>query len=626
MDWLTSWFFDLLYVLQKSICYLVDFICNLFYKLVGIETVNINGTQGDLLMYFIQSPAVKNAFFGVMLIGVILLTVFAIVAIIRSETVDGQNKKTKGQILVKAGQSFIIFIVIPVIVLAGIVFTNAIMIGIDASMTVTAANGSGTSFGGQILVTSGYDAYIGPTDQRAEIEQQFINGTLDFNTMSVVKKYYDLSGVNYFVGILSGFILLLLFAIAVIVFIQRLFDIVLLYIVSPVSISTIPLDDGQRFKIWREMFVSKILGAYGIIFAMNLFFIITPLLSSIRFFDNDFQNGIVSLLILIGGAFAVTKANIVISKLTGNNAGTQEVQQMMSNIHLGYRFARGGVGAMSAMTGRLIGGSEFRHNQKKGMSFTGNVTNAARSSRNRHEVKEENKTRSNLQKAGAVTRLATMPVGVLKDALQGGVITAGKNFLPRMKNIASGSSFISRADVNPKADKLKPINEKPADNKSKGTNPANKGEKNNKQKNQTAASVDRAKRSAADRMKVPTGKSGAGTGVLTENSGNNSDSKSMEFTKVYPMGSSNSDDKAASNKENAKFSYGALGNGIDMSFDNSDGSKKSDTTKASLKRTTTKSGNNNTSKKTILKPGAKPKDGNKKPDSSTARKGGGKPK
>jgi hypothetical protein len=275
----------------------------------------------------------------------------------------------------------------------------------------------------------------------------FVNGQLDFNELSTVKMYYDLGELNFFVGIISGLILLILFAIAAIVFIQRLFDIVLLYIISPVSVSTIPLDDGQRFKIWREMLVSKILGAYGIIFAMNLFFIITPLLTGIKFFDSNFQNGIMRLLILIGGAFAVTKANLVISQLTGNNAGTQEAQQMLSNIHMGYRAVRGAVGATSAVAGRMIGGSDFMKNKKKGMGLVENTATVAKSGRNQRDVSDQTGERTKKQKAGAVTRLATMPPAMLKDLCQGGLLTMGRNFVPRLKNAFAGRSLFSRADV-----------------------------------------------------------------------------------------------------------------------------------------------------------------------------------
>ena len=126
MDWLTNWIFELLYSLQKSICYIIDFIREIFYTLAGIKTVNIGGEKTDLLSHFILSDTVKKTFFSIFLIAVILLVVFVLVAIIRSEYAHGENKKTKAQILGKAMQSFAIFLIVPFVLIAGITLTNVV--------------------------------------------------------------------------------------------------------------------------------------------------------------------------------------------------------------------------------------------------------------------------------------------------------------------------------------------------------------------------------------------------------------------------------------------------------------------------------------------------------------------
>lgn len=463
MDWFLGWFYELLYILQKSICYIIDFIREIFLKLVGIDTVKIDGEQHDLLTYFMTTEGVRNAFLGVFLIGVILLFLFVGIAIIKSEAADPQHKKTKGQIVTKSLQSFIIFLLIPFILLAGITLTNVVMCGINASMSGAAVSGStNVSLGGQILVTSGYDAYIGPAGERAAIEQMFITGRLNYNSLSVVEQYYDLSDMNFFVGLASSLVILIMFVLSTISFIQRIFDIILLYIVSPVSVSTIPLDDGQRFKLWREMIISKVLGCYGIVLAMNLFFLIIPKVAGIDFFDSNFKNGIVQLLFVIGGAFAVTKANMVIAQLTGNNAGGQEAQQMLANIQTGAYMARAVTGTAGAAAGMLIGGTDFLSNRKRGAGFFDNVSSAIHSQRNRHNVQQATATSDTAAKptkaqmvgnaAKGALRLATMPIGVMKDLLQGGVITAGKNFIPRARNVIAGTTFVNRADYVQKAE------------------------------------------------------------------------------------------------------------------------------------------------------------------------------
>ena len=84
MDWLTNWIFDLLYGIQKTVCYIIDFIKEIFYMLAGIEPVQVNGGESDLLSHFLLSDAVKKAFWIVLLIAVILLIVFVIIATIKA--------------------------------------------------------------------------------------------------------------------------------------------------------------------------------------------------------------------------------------------------------------------------------------------------------------------------------------------------------------------------------------------------------------------------------------------------------------------------------------------------------------------------------------------------------------
>lgn len=448
MDWLTNWIFELLYSLQKTICYVIDFVREIFYKLAGIETVNIDGKQTDLLSHFILSDTVKNIFFAIFLIAIVLLVVFVLIAIIRSEYAYGENKKSKGQILGKAFQSFAIFLMVPFILIAGIALTNTVMSAINLSMNpYFATTGGATSIGGQILVTSGQYAYIGEAAARSEIERMFLTGELNYFDMSVVTQYYNLRNLDFLIGIFGSIVIMVMFVMSAVTFIQRIFDIVLLYIVSPVSVSTIPVDDGNRFKIWRDMTISKVLGAYGIILSMNLFFIIIPQVSSITFFADAFKNGIVKILFLIGGAFAVTKANLVIAQLTGSSAGNNETQQMLSNMRYGGHLAKTTLGAGATIGGAVLGGKRFVDTKKSTRSFAKGFSNSFNSPISKPYINKSDSPSKIAKYGGMPTRIATMPIGMIKDLTQGGVVGMGKNFVPRIKNIAQGDSFVNHAQA-----------------------------------------------------------------------------------------------------------------------------------------------------------------------------------
>jgi len=453
LDELKDWFFELIYKLQSGICYLIDFIKEVFFKLCGLDTVKVNGQDTDLVASLVQSNTIHRVFLTVFLIGVILLVIFLIIALIRANY-QGNEKKSRGAIMAKAGQSFLICLLVPFLLLAGMTLVSTIMGSLNNAMQLHITD-SPSKLGGQMLITSGYNAFKGSAESRAAIETMFLTGELDYNNLGHVRMFYNIHDINYVIGIFGGLVMLIMFAISSITFIQRIFDIILLYIVSPVSISTIPLDDGNRFRVWKDMLIAKLLGAYGIILVMNLFFLIMPQISSMQFFESSFQNSLVDFLFIIGGAFAVTKANLVISQLCGAQAGGREFAQMIYNFRSGLAFMRATGGIIGGTVGRVVGGADYLKNRKKGNTKGESLNMALHSTRNQQTMQQGQKSKAQKAKqyGGAVTRLATMPVGVLKDFMQGGIIQAGKNLGPRLRNVATGTTLTSRAEVKPKIPK-----------------------------------------------------------------------------------------------------------------------------------------------------------------------------
>ncbi|NLZ45240.1 MAG: hypothetical protein GX896_00950 [Clostridiales bacterium] len=430
--------------MQKSIAFIIDFIKDVFYILAGIEPINVNGKETDILSNFLLSDMVKKSFFYILLIAVVLLVVFVIIAIIRSEYANGENKKSKTIILGKAFQSFIIFLTIPFLLVAGITLSNTVVKSVNQSMNpYILETGQEATIGGQLLVTSGYYAYAGEESERAEIEIKFITGELDYNNKTVVSQYYKLRDLDFFVGILGGLVILVMFVMSSITFIQRIFDIILLYIISPISVSTIPVDDGNRFRIWKEMLIAKVLGAYGVILSMNLFFIVIPQVQQIVFFSNAFKDGIIKILFLIGGAFAVTKSNLVIAQLTGNQAGGNETQQMFANMRTAKTITRT-VGATAlGLGGAVLGGKNFMDTNKN-KNFSSRMVDTFGKPVSRPSNINQNAGKGS-RYGKMPSRFATMPIGMMKDLAKGGIVGVGKNFVPRMNNAIKGTSMFSHA-------------------------------------------------------------------------------------------------------------------------------------------------------------------------------------
>ena len=472
---LKDMFFTFLYTCFKCICQLIDFIKEIFYMLCGIETVSINGEQTDLLSTLIRSDSIKKAFLSIYLIGVVLLFIFTAIAIFKA---NYQEKQNWASVLKKSGHSFLISLLIPFTVLAGIILTNTVMASINTAMNPY-GNTSHSMIGGQFLATIGNDCYIG-TESKDVIIAKFVSGELDYTNTDLVKSYFNIENMNFLIGILGGFVMLVMFVLSSITFVQRIFDIILLYLISPASISTIPLDEGNRFKVWKDMMIGKILSAYGIILVMNLFFLIIPQVYQIRFFESDLQNGIVYILFLLGGCFAVSKANDIIARLCGGDAGRNEMASMIYNVRSGMALAHSVNHKVGKAAGKFIGGSAYTKARNKGGTRKQALKSASSAHVNEHKARPSKKPQNRAQKIlGGVTRFATMPVGMLHDISQGGVIAMGKNFSGRLNNALHGNSIVNHND----------IKNKPKANSKNARTEANGGKNNSSKHTKKANSV-----------------------------------------------------------------------------------------------------------------------------------------
>lgn len=496
IEGLKDMFFTFLYTCFRCICELIDFIKEIFYMLCGIESVEINGAKGDMLTSLLRSDSVKKAFLTISIIGVILLVLFTGIAILKS---NYQEKQSWAGALRKSGQSLLITLLIPFTVLAGILLTNTVMSSINVAMNPY-GNTAYPLIGGQFLSTIGNGCYIGSED-KSVVLSKFVSGELDYKDVSLVKSYFNIQDMNYLIGILGGFVMLVMFVLSSISFIQRIFDIILLYLISPISIATIPLDEGNRFKVWKDMMIGKMLSAYGIILVTNLFFLIIPQVYEMRFFSSDFKNGIVYILFLLGGSFAVSKANDVIARLCGADAGRNEMASMIYNIRSGMALSHAVSHKVGGMMGKFVGGSSYMKTRNRGGTRKQALQSAANARVNEHAHKAPKKPQGKVRKAiGGVTRFATMPAGMLHDISQGGVIAMGKNFSSRLDNALHGTTLLNRNEVRPKANK--------AESKLRGKSEANGDRKQNQPRKHTKRTNDVMRRDDNDRKTIGRGKGG----------------------------------------------------------------------------------------------------------------------
>lgn len=199
------------------------------------------------------------------------------------------------------------------------------------------------------------------------LRRSYLNETKDCTDVDTVEGDFDLTEINYILLLSGSYIFLRLLLTCIIQFIERLFNLVLLYITGPLFASSMSLDEGGKFQGWLQGFVLQLLGAFGTVFVMRIYLIIMPLLSSsaIVFFPNTEGfwgttiNYMAQLVLIIGGAFAVSKANgIIFGALSGNSAMAAGAQLAESSAMAGGLTKMGAMKAAKLGMGAAVGAAK----------------------------------------------------------------------------------------------------------------------------------------------------------------------------------------------------------------------------------------------------------------------------
>lgn len=329
-----DWFYEFLFMISKTAFRLIDGLIMCANKLCGIDPINFNGKETDLLSYLMFSDEIGFAFRISAVLATMLLVVFTVFMIIRSVVKD-KAEGTPAQIAVKAFKTLVTFFLVPISIFAFMTIGNAFVRALyGATIQASATPGS---FLFSVFATEG--------GMSQEIAEQFRNGTLDYYNTDLVSSHMDLSEFPFIFSWLAGGIVLFGIGSAMLIFVDRAISLVILYIASPISISTSVLDDGARFKLWRDQFLSKFIMGYGMIIAINIYALVCGLVmdSSFMFFkDNDFLNLIMKLLVIGGGGLTMQKSMALIGNLVSQGAGSNELRD---NAFTAGRLARMASGA-----------------------------------------------------------------------------------------------------------------------------------------------------------------------------------------------------------------------------------------------------------------------------------------
>ncbi len=107
----------------------------------------------------------------------------------------------------------------------------------------------------------------------------------------------------------------------------RIFNLLALYVAAPLAISSMPLDDGGKFKQWSTAFVIQLLGIVGMVLSLRLFFMVLPIIWSpqLTVSSNILIDLVVKVIVCYMALESVNKVNGIFTGILADNAGYQAI-------------------------------------------------------------------------------------------------------------------------------------------------------------------------------------------------------------------------------------------------------------------------------------------------------------
>jgi len=194
----------------------------------------------------------------------------------------------------------------------------------------------------------------------------------DYRNTDLVFVYYDFTKFNWLFAFVSCFFITTTLAYASMGVVQRLFEITLLFAVSPPFIALMPLDGGSAFKSWTQKFIQTTVVMYGTVVALNFFFIVAPLLQQIDLFYTadeianlgsltcDIFNGYAHILFIMCGALMIKDFTGILTELTAGK-GASLLTDMGSKA---YGDAKESAGKMASKASAVHGYASKAYNKR----------------------------------------------------------------------------------------------------------------------------------------------------------------------------------------------------------------------------------------------------------------------
>lgn len=311
------YFQELVIIIILEILRLIEGIYHIYNYLFGSTDITNNGNDTYLLDQLFNHNEISNIFNCVILISILLGCIYSVISIIQNAV---KNNRSISSIISNFVISILIIFIISLVSLIMIDITNegfrTICKIFDVDLNI--------NIGHQIL-----DICVMDYNNSYSINE------IDFNAINSkvllgdqIYASYQLFPVNwknngyinpnsflYLPCLITSIIVLFCNIYIAIELVKRVYELVLLYIVMPITVFTITIDDGYKLKQWIKLFIKKLLLVYAIYISIYLFIFIYQYLTKVYIHFNTYEFKILNLLFIIGGSLLVIVSQKIFNML-----------------------------------------------------------------------------------------------------------------------------------------------------------------------------------------------------------------------------------------------------------------------------------------------------------------------
>lgn len=345
---------------------LIDGLMDIFAAISGVDDVIFNGTHVNILETFLMgNSVVVTVFWCIFLLAIGLGVIFAIIAIIKNMVANNKNITS---ILGKFALFLVGTLALFAVIYVGILIANAVLKLLAEIF----------EYGGGGLANALFNACVGENytnvpDSNAKwtidtlLRNEGVSSITDVSVDAILGDHHEwaiLAGnddwkndgyiiaadFQYLLALIGAGIVLFELIIVSAHLAKRLFELVFLYVTMPASVSTLPMDDGARFKNWRESFVTKVIIVYGAVIGVNIFVVCINSFSRMSLQNVGwFENTLFYVIMIIGGAMMLSSSIELFAKVFGNGEDVNQSRRLF-----------GGLGHLAGHAAIALGGGALR--------------------------------------------------------------------------------------------------------------------------------------------------------------------------------------------------------------------------------------------------------------------------